>query len=121
MITTLPPGTELPEHTHTLTHTHLTTTTTPSLDRRLRHCGGRDGSTGATGPSPDKVGAGRSGTHCIRLGGCRRRMPIHDSATGDREGREGEGAMATGGEDLRGAGGRGQGDGDAIVGGAGVV
>ena len=48
-------------------------------------------------------------------------MPIHDSATGDREGREGEGAMATGGEDLRGAGGRGQGDGDAIVGGAGVV
>ena len=29
-------------------------------------------------------------------------MLVHDSATGDREGREGEGAMVTGGEDLRG-------------------
>jgi hypothetical protein len=70
---------------------------------------------------PTRGKVGRSGTHCIRLGGCQRRMPVHDSATGDREGREGEGVMATGGEDLRGAGGWGQGGGDAIVGGAGVV
>ena len=70
-------------------------------ERRPRHCGGRDGGAGAMGPPPDEGGAGGSGTPCVRTGGRPHRVPVHDSATGDREG--GEVATAT-----RGGGGQGK-------------
>ncbi len=54
-----------------------------------------------------RADAGAALAESDQEGGCRRRMPVHDGATGNREG--GEGATATGGGGRRGGGGGGRG------------
>ena len=64
-----------------------------------------------------RADAGAALAESDQEGGCRRRMPVHDGATGNREG--GEGATATGGGGSQGGRRRRTryGGGDAVVGG----